>query len=174
MCHYAPNSFLKEGWWWRPHTVLENIVTDVRRHRSRSVNVRLAFLSQHPSEPLLNTSFRSPPSEQAARGTVTTMFILIFKSMFLFCLWGVRPRLPWQRCGDQKMSCRCLFSFPTPRVPGIKLRLSVLVGSTFRPVLLCNTYCVTELLLSLSLVNNQVPAARTDIFSSPPEIHFVS
>lgn len=145
-------------------------MTDVRRHRSRSVNVRLAFLSQHPSEPLPNTSFRSPPSEQAARGTVTTMFILILSPCFYFV---------FEECGH---AChgkgvavrRRLFSFPTPRVPGIKLRLSVLVGSTFRPVLLCNTYCVTELSLSLSLVNNQVPAARTDIFSSPPEIHFVS
>lgn len=59
-------------------------MTDVRRHRSRSVNVRLAFLSQHPSEPPPNTSFRSAPSEQAARGTVTTMFILILNPCFYF------------------------------------------------------------------------------------------
>lgn len=131
-----------------------------------------ALLSCHSTQVSLYSTLHSDPRLQSRLpGELLPLCLFLFLNP---CFYFVFEECGHACHGKGVAVRRRLFSFPTPWVPGIKLRLSVLVGSTFRTVLLCNTYCVTELSLSLSLVNNQVPVARTDIFSSHPEIHFVS
>lgn len=115
--------------------------------RSRSVNVCLAFPSQCPSETLSHTSFRSLSSEQASRGTVPTLFILIFHPCiyFVFEERGHACRGKVWRAEDKLQESPLLSA---PWVPRVRLPLSVSARSAFTTVLLCNSYCVTELLSS--------------------------